>query len=506
MILIELTAAVNAAGALKTFYLSTGSFQTSPIDTPANTAFVSRAVDPGSLGLHAFSDGRTSGGSSLETGEIVISNLDGRFDAWVNYSFDGQPVVIRSGEAGAYPSAFPVVHTATVESLEATWSQIVVRLKDKQLVLQQPLLTALYGGTNVLPAGVDGLPGDLKGHARPLGFGKVLQVLPPQVNTSKLIYETGVCSTVDAVYDGGLPLTAGAAYASQADMEANAPSAGQYRAWTAGGYIRLGSSVAGALTVDFSTGANAAARTAGQVLRAIALAAGLTAGEVSAADVAALDALNSAVVGTWVAGDGDTAQAAMDEVAASVGAWYGFDSVGVLRMGRLDAPSGVPALEIGESRAQKGLERRPPRDNGRPVWSVTVNHTKIWTVQESGLLGAATAAMRGYLARERRASNSKDATIKTQWKLAESLQVDGLLTQSADADAEAARLLAIYRVRRDIYDVPVSATVFINAGLRLMSVVSLRLPRFDLTSGKLMRVVGYRLELASNRVILTLWG
>src|SRR3990170_4071395 len=126
MILIELTAAIDAAGTTQTFYVSTDSFITEPTDTPANTAFTPCLIAPGSLGMHAFADGRTGGATRLETGEIVIVNVDGQFDAWLNYSFDGRAVTIRNGTSGAYPGAFPVVLTGTVESIEADWRRITI--------------------------------------------------------------------------------------------------------------------------------------------------------------------------------------------------------------------------------------------------------------------------------------------------------------------------------------------------------------------------------------------
>lgn len=505
MILIELVAAIDAAGTLQTFYVSDSSFVTSPTDTPANTAFIQCASDCGSIGLHAFADGRTGGATKLETGEIVLVNVDGQFDAWVNYSFDGRPVTIRSGESGAYPGAFTNVMVGTVESIEATWKQVVIRLKDKQFKFDLPVRTALYGGTNALPSGLDGLPGDLQGKARPVAYGQVFNVTAPMVNTSRLILEVGPCASVDAVYSNGAALTAGTDYTSQADMETNAPSSGGFRTWPAGGYIRLGNFSAEQVTVDLTQGAAAGNRTVAQVIKALALAAGLSSGEVSAADVAALDTLNSAVVGIWIDDATTTFANAMDQIAASLGAWYGFDGAGVLRMGQLTAPSGTPVLTLYDYDCQDGIERRPPKDNGTPVWSVTVNHSKNWTVQTSGLAGSASARA-GFVGQERRAANSADASIKTQWQLSDVLIVDGLLTTASDALGEAARLLALQKVRRDVFDVPVNISVLTNSAVRLMDVISIQLPRFGMNSGRLFRLIGIALNLSRGTVTFTVWG
>jgi hypothetical protein len=225
MILIELTAAINALGTLKTFYQADESFVTSPSDSPANIAFGTRVIDPGSIGLHAFSDGRTGGVTKLETGEIVLANVDGALDHWLNYSFEGRPVIVRSGSGGAYPGSFSTLFSGTVDGIEVSPEQLVIRLRDKQFMFDMPARTLLYGGTNVLPDGVDGLAADLKGKARPCAFGKVFNVSPPQVNTSRLVFESGQCSSVDAVYSNGAALLVApyADYTSLADMMANAP-------------------------------------------------------------------------------------------------------------------------------------------------------------------------------------------------------------------------------------------------------------------------------------------
>lgn len=505
MILIELTAAVNAAGALQTFYVADGRFVTGPADTPPNTAFEPCVLDPGSIGLHAFSDGRTGGATRLETGEIVLANVDGQFDAWLNYAFDGRPVVIRAGDGGAYPAAFSTVMVGTVESVEANWKTVVLRLKDKQWKLQLPARTVLYGGSNVLPDGLDGLPGDLAGKPRPVAYGKVFNVSAPLVNTSRYIFEVGVCQSVDAVYSNGVQLTAGTPYASQADMMANGPGAGVYRAWPAGGYFRLGSFAAEQVTADVTQGAAASDRSVAQILRRLALDAGLAAGDISAGDVAALDGLNPAVVGIWLDDAGGTYADAMDQIAASIGAWYGFDAAGVLRMGRLSAPGVAPAATLRAYDCLEGLERRPARDNGLPVWSVTVNHTRNWTVQNSGLAGSA-AARRGFVEQERRAANAADASVRTQWLHAGTLAVDTLLTSAADAAAEAARLLALQKSLRGVFDVPVPLAVLAGSSLRMMDTVTLQLPRFGMDGGRNFRLIGIALNLANGTATLSLWG
>ncbi len=508
MIAVELTAAIDAAGTLQTFYVGTDSFCTGTADTPASVAFEPRLIDPGSIGVHIFSDGRTGGATKLETGEIVLANTDGGLDSWLGYSFDGRAVTIRSGDAGAaYPGGFSTIFSGTVESVESSWEKFVIRLKDKQWRLQLPALTTRFSGNNSLPSGLEGTTSDLGGKVKPKVFGLVYNVTPAFVNTSKLTYQVsnGAVADIAAVYDRGVSITKGADYATSALLQAAAPGAGTYITCFAEGYFRLGTTPAGQITADVTQGAAAGNRTVAQILKQIALDAGFSSGEISAADVTALDSAASQVVGIYLS-DETTAQSAMDDIAASVGAWYGFDSAGVLRMGQLLTPSGTPVVTLYDYDTLSGIERRPPKDEGIPIWRVTLNHTKYWTVQASDLAGAVTAVQRAIIAQEFRSVTADDTSIKTQWTLAGTYLSDTLLISAADAATEAARRLTLYKARRDLFDVPVSLDLLAANTLKLGDVVSLQIARFGLDAGRSFRLIGISLNLGAGTATLTLWG
>lgn len=505
MITIEITATTNAAGDTTTLYLSDDRFQTSATDTPAKKAFDPLIIDPGSIGRSAYSDGATGGATKLETGEIVLANIDGALDYLLDYGFDGQPVVIHTNNGIAvadYPADWTDILSATIESVETTADKFTFRLRDKQWVLKKPVCDSIYAGTNSLPNGLEGIADDIKGQRKPKVFGAVLGVSPPWVNTSRLIYEVGVCNSVDAVYDRALALNVEAVYTDQSDMETNAPTAGAFRAWPAGGYFRLGSSATGQITADVTAGANAAARTTAQVIEELALAAGLAAGEISSSDITALDTANAAVVGIWLQDETDYISA-MDQIAEGISAYYGFDSAGVLRMGRLTAPTGTAALTINDYDVL-ALERRPARDNGVPAWRYTLYHTKNYTRQSGDIAGAVTDVRRAYIAQEWRSTTAADAAIKDKHLLAQEMEAYGLMILASAADTEAARRLALYDERRDILDVTIPLEIL--GAAKLMDVVKVVYPRFGCTAGKDFRLIGIRYELAQRRAVLTLWG
>lgn len=510
MILVEITAAVDAAGTLKTFYLGDEGFVTRPTDTPADTHFDPALIDPGSLGVHAYSDSSTTGGAAgLEAGELVVNNVDGIYDDWLTYGFDGQPVVIRYREDGAsaYPASFTTMFQGTIESISATWGTLILKLRDKQYLLELPALTNKYLGNNALPNGVEGTVADLKDRVKPKVFGKVLQVSPLVVNTSKLTYQVhdGLLSDIPAVYDRGVTLTKGANHATSALLNAATIAAGSYATCLAEGLLRLGASPAGTVTVDAVQGATAAARTTAQVLRALALAGGITAGEISDADVATLDAFSTAEVGIWIDSDSTTFRDAMDQVAASLSVWYGFDMNGVLRLGVLSEPAGTPVLELTEADVGKDIERRAARDTSVPVYSVVLKHTRLYTTQ-TDLAGAVPADRKAYLAQETRQVTAADETVKLKHKLATKLELETLLVDAAAATGEAARQLALYKINRAIYEVTLPLGRLDGMQLRFMDIVQLQLSRFSLASGKIFRLIGIRYQLESREIILSLWG
>jgi hypothetical protein len=506
MTLIEITAAIDAAGTLRTFYVSDARFTTAPTDTPANTAFDESLLDPGSIGVSAFGDGRTGGGTRLALGEIRLANADGQYDGWLNYGFDGRSVVIRSGEGGVYPGGFSATFSGTIETLTVSRSEVTVRLRDRQLMFDRPALTTRYAGTNALPGGLEGTADDLKGQPKPQLFGKALNIPAPCVNTAKLTYQVsdGAVASIDGVYDRGAALSQTTDYATSALLQAATVGAGTYASCLAEGYLRLGAAPAGTVTVDATQGATVAARSAAQILKALAIVAGVDTASISAADVSALDLANPAQIGQWLSGD-ETFASAMDQVAGSVGAFYGFDPTGLLRMARLVAPSGLPAYGF-EDLDILDIERRPARDGDLPAWSCTIRHSRLWTVQGSDLASIVSPARRAVLASEYRAEKAEDAAVKIQHPLAAEETADTLLTSAADAAAEAIRRLALFKVHRDFFDVTVPIALLAPAGLRVGSVVQLTNDRFGLSAGRLFIVLGVKPELARNRATLTLWG
>jgi hypothetical protein len=489
---------------LRTLYFSDAGFTTAPTDVPANAYFRPMLVEAPSLARQMFDKAGSYGAASSRAGTIRLT-LDPNADPMgadvpsatqllSDYAFSGRAFSVRVGTIGTPHSSWSVAMTGTLDDAKFDGDAINLVVRDRMSELGKSLVRPTYAGSNVLPAGLEGTANDLKGQYKPRVYGKVFNVPAKAVNTSKLIYQVSdqaVLVSSVYVYDNGVTLTRGADYATLADVEATAPAAGQFRCYQ--GYFRLGSTPAAQVTADVSTTETRVA----SLLQQIALDAGIVTGDINAADVTALNALNAAPVGAWADGD-VTPQSLMDSLAGSIGAWYGFDRLGALRMGRLDAPIGPPVVTWGGD----ALTALNIRELGVAAWQVTVRHSRNFTVQAQPA-GSVTADRRAWLAQDYRQALQNDATVKTPWPAADSLTFDTALTVEADATAEATRRLALYKTRRLTLDaeIPLSELGAVDLG----QVVAIDYPRYGF-SNRLLRVIGIDAGVAEGVAKLTLWG
>lgn len=536
LFLLEVQAYVGPS--VQTFYYSSDlGYTTGPGDSPANTYFAPRIIQPGNYSVSAFEQGKTFGASRVGYGEIVLDNTDGALDALVNYGFDGRTVTLRAGYPGEdYPAEFVTVYTATVEQAVFNWDTITLRLRDRQFDLQVPLNRDVFAGGNPLPLGLEGNDDDIKGQIKPLVLGSVLNIAPPLCNTSKLIYavSVGVTGTGDnvtdwdgitdfdavadffgsvsegcdnvTVYDAGLALTPEADYTDELDMMSNAPSAGCYRVWPAGGYFRLGSTPTGEVTCDCTDASGDDPSAKNLIIRILEKYKGWTSADYSAADLTALDGLNSDSLGVWFNNEIPTISNLLDEICNSVGACWSFDPAGIFRVARIDPPTGAADLALTDQTIRR-LERRSSADTGAgvPATSVRLKWGKNYTVQRSGLAGAVGNARRAWVAQEYRDEVAKDESVLTRHLLAPEIVATTALT--AAPTAEAARRLAIYSVRRDRLELTLDMADIDYTSLRIGSVVSLDLSgRYGYDGSNKLLVLGMTVNLATYKITLTIWG
>lgn len=495
---------------VRTLRYATIAFTTRPSDTPANTFYEGRIKQPGNFQRNTFTNQRTFGQTQISFGEVVLSNYDGALDGLVDYAFAGRPITIKFGniaDDGTPPTTWTTVIRGSLEQAELSWQEVTFRIRDRQLDVAKPIQQTRFAGTGNMEGGAN-----LTGKPKPLVFGSVLNIAPPLVDTTRLIYQVHSGSTVNAVsmvYDRGARLTAGAAYTSLSDIQTNAPAAGTFRVWndTTGCYFRLAANPSGVVTADVVRGAAVANRTVGQLFSQILQAAGISASDISTADITALDAVAAYDTGVYANHDNDvTALQLLDDLCASVGAWYGTDALGTFRIGQIALPTGTSVGTLTTTEILK-IERVASRDTGAgiPAWKVKVAYQYLYEVLDD-LTNTATVTDKAYFSEEYRRVEASDATVKTAYILSPEIEFKTQLVSSTDATAEASRRLTIYKTRRDMYQVTVRVDSTLAGLLDLGKIVTLQINRFGMSAGKKFLIIGIRANVRLFHYELTLWG
>lgn len=314
--------------------------------------------------------------------------------------------------------------------------------------------------------------------------------------------------------DSGLPASgvyqppAIGTYASTTALQDDslAPAPGTFKTLVGSGYFRLGSPPAGQVTADIVQGAASSNRTVGQVFAALLQRAGKSAGDWSAADVTALDTAQSGVIGYWTAEETTVARA-LDVVAASAGAWWGVDRLGVYRLKRLVAPAGRPVAIFTANDLLEPLRREATTDDGKglPTWRTVLRYARNFTVQDRDVAWGVTDARRAFLATAWRETKAEDTAVKTAHLLAVQSVEETLLVSASVAGTEATRRQSLRGRLRHRFTavVPLSEeTEIVDLG----DVVHLTHPRFGLSGGARFIVIGLEPDARRERLRLTLWG
>ncbi|MBV6633869.1 MAG: hypothetical protein KI792_12660 [Alphaproteobacteria bacterium] len=503
--MVEVEAFNTVSQSTETYYFATGGgFTTRPTDTPANQEYSGRIVEPGNYERGLFGSGTTRGEGKVGFGEIRIANPDAVFDHLIDLAFDGRPCrIYRMPGLGDFASRELLI-TGTIDQPTFEFETIDFRFRDRLAELAETQLTQnVYAGTTTATGPTaEGRPNDFGGQPKPLLFGRAYSIPAVAANVFDLIYQISDSAifAVLAARDAGVPLTATGDHADIAGLRAASLSPGQYATCLAEGLIRLGGSPAGVIAVDaVGFGGGSAA----ECVEAIFNTAGITG--LNAASVTALEAANTAPVGVWVNGTADTLSVVQD-VLQSIGAYIYVDAAGEFILDRLEPASGTPDHVLGLQDVEDNVQRLATGDDGRgiPAKRVTVTYRPRYAGEaEDSFAGSVSQADRTELAREFRSASVADTGVASDRLLAPELTFDSLLFNDADADAEAARLLDIYKVRRD----RLTATVSGQRGpFQLGETVQLTLNRFGFDGSRLLRIVGLVEDYANNTTELELWS
>lgn len=493
-------------------YTSGRGKNTGPLEVPANVHFEGRLLNPINFTRTAFSDSRVMGGGQMGYGEIVLSNIDQELSPLLDYGLDGRKVTIRTGvQSGAYPSDYTVFFTGTMRAPIISTSKVRINLKDKLAILDLPIQTMKYAGTNTSGLGKEGNVNDIKNKPKPLLFGRCKEVTPVQVNTALYIYQIhdGSIEAVESVKDSGVPLVFGTNRANLAAMQATPPAAGNYDTCLSEGLIRLNAPAAGKITVT-ARGNN----TGGYVDDVVSIAAriltnyaGVVGSELSASNISTMSAAVPYEAGIYIDTE-RTIQSVINDLISSVGVWLVPNREGGWRFGQLIAPVGPPSFVFSENDII-GLELQSSEDENKsiPLHKVILRYGKNWTeFSETDLVGSLSAEIKNELIQQWREAANSDMTIKTKHLLSTELIKDSPLNIESEAISESLRQLNLHKVRRDYVTVDLRLDQEDNALIDIGTIIELQTFLLGYSSGRLFYVVGITADGARNKLTLQLWG
>jgi hypothetical protein len=509
MIILVDIAWLDPTGAEQLLRVSSTPFCSGRQDTPPDTAWLPLLAAPPQVSVSSFALERGGGAARHDIGKISLVNADGRFDWLLTAPVDGRAVTIRIGQIPdtgrqtiRYPDDFTIWMRATAAGVEApNRHQIDILVRDGMAVLDRALATTVYAGDNELPFGVEGTAEDLRGRVKPRLFGVCTNISPICVNTSKLIYQfNDRAGDATVVRDRGAALMREADYVDLEDMMDTAPGAGAYRVWPVGGLLRVGSAVT-LLTADVET----LAATPARIMARIAAEMGVAADD---DDVAALDLLQPEAVGVWI-DDNTTALAAIDRLASGLGCWVTVGEEGTLRLGRFDVPGETPSLPAGVIELDDAIitELRVT-ETPLPVHKITLDYDPNWTrIAASQIAGSVDATDAAWFAQDSRALVWEEAAVIIAHPLAPTLERATALRSISAAQAELARLAALFGVARLRLRLTVPWAALARRGVpALGETVTVRHARYGLKAGRAFVVVSVETRAASGNVILGLWG
>lgn len=437
------------AAAAKPVYLGTRGFTTQPGDTPANTYFEPylRSALRRRSSLYRR---RRIGGDGVPTRGVVIIELCDVTRPWRSLYFGGRPVTVWQAEAGAAWAAHQIVFQGICSERFGSADSIDIPIADGKKRFETPLQPAKFAGTGGAEGGAD-----LKGKFKPIGLGYCENVTAILLDRATSLYGLGTAiNSIVKVMDRGIALT----------QVGGTPAGGQYSVNLAAGTFTLGYSPVDPsrdITATFEGWKPASGyhQTAGTLIKAIAKdVIGLVDGDLDLASFTELEALNSARVGLWLPA-GAECLGIIDRLLDTIGGWWTFTRDGKMRVGRLDAPAGAPVASFRQGDiVLNGL--RPLRMD-EAAWKWTLKYRPNWTVQTNqDLAGGSTYYSRDLLAEQHRATVAFDNDIKADFPDAAEEEIETLFTDEAAAVAEAARRLALYGQRRDVWEADILAVGF----------------------------------------------
>nr|MBF0682515.1 hypothetical protein [Pseudomonas sp.] len=452
-------------------FLSVFPYATLPTDPVPN--MLHSAVVEGGV---AFNESLSlDGNPSISYGDIELNNHDGSLDAWLDDVWVNRAVRVYLGDVSWSRQDFRLIMTGVCADIGArNPGTLNIKLREKLQRLNTPVTETTLGGTTAN-----------KDRLIPVLLGEAHNIEPLLTNpaTHEYQFHDGAAERAIEVRDTGAPvgkvdvLTSGKVRLTQSPT-----SSGQVtisaQGDKAGGIYR---NTVAKLIERLVTGYGKASER-------------FTAADIDAANFAAFDAAHPQPVGLYLRDRANVIQCCQ-ELAASVGAQMVVSRLGLLRLQKVSLPPAGTPTPIRETDYEYGSLQISSRTAVQAA--VKIGYARNWTLQQNTVEGI-PAEHKSLYAQEYLTATAKDQAVADAYRLmTEPEQENTLLLRGVDAQAEANRRLALWRVPRTVFSVDCYAGMLT---LSLGQAVTLYGNRYGLQAGKLGLVIGLRSDWVSGRM------
>ncbi|HYF87430.1 hypothetical protein [Azospirillum sp.] len=467
-------------GAVRPLFFSDLGFTSEPADSPSNTYFVRRIETPLAVRRSLFSGSAIGGYSETSFGSATLANDDGKLDWLSDLDWDGRLVeILYSPQERPALADFTVLFSGAAEQL-VPGDEIEIQLRDLLVLLDVPASRGQFGGTG----GVDGTA-ELRGRDKPWLIGRRRQIEPVLINAANNVYmvDPAGFSSLLAARDMGVTYPAAVGdFASYTALVAASLTGTNVATSKTAGLIRLGQKPNGRFTIDAEGVKVSGAwvyRFADLVRHVVTSMTTVTGASLLDVSFAAFNGLQPAVLGYWCDGSSvPKVRDVIDQLADSVGAYWGFGEDRLLSLGRYDGPAATADFEFTE----RTIIDLTPRPVDRRMKALKLGYRPfgvIFTADELDRVNVSAADLEAFQNEYRWTAVATNAAAAGASLLATEEEGKTLFDTEVAATAERDRRLSLFSAKRKAFDVVVPLT----PGLTVGHTVKLTDSRFGLSGG-----------------------
>lgn len=479
----------------------------------ANKVWDDRIVEVPSM-RRTLVDDMSSLAPGWGVGTVWLANGDGALNGYEAYTW-GEMTVRLADPAEPFASAriiwSGVCDLPAFAPSSGRANRISVPFFDRRADLDLPTQTHRYTGGNGVGGVIhEGLAAGLKGRAKPLAYGRLLDahIAAPCVNGGVMAYQLhdGAVDGGEQIFDRGAPagMADGGNFAGAA-FDTATPAGAHYVTDLNRGLLKFNANPSGAVTFGIKgDAAGGYVETAGPIARRLLLRAGVPAERVGAS-IAALAA--AAPIGVWIDDDRNVREP-LTAVARGALAAILPDRLGVWQAYAIAPPADLADIALGE---QDVISVEADGAALAPAGEIRVGWGRIYaTTGKSEAAPSLSADDVERLSQDYRWAVAEDAAVKARlpgaWR---KIQIETGLRVEADAVALAAAIKTLMGLRPDArprraWKVRLPMTDA-HLDVELGATVALNYPRLGL-AGNYLLIGEEPMRPSRDAMIWTVWG